>query len=96
MLYNFRSSLVCCQRSICLVLRKEKRKRDEQFIESQRGAIHKFFPASNNARVDGTEVHGLDLDQGQELDHNLNSEVDVNDNEDATGEQNLNEDSAEE
>ena len=25
MLYNFRSSLVCCQRSICLVLRKEKK-----------------------------------------------------------------------
>jgi len=41
------------------VLRKEKkRKQEDQFIESQRGALHRFFPVSSNAQDS--------QDQGQE------------------------------
>jgi hypothetical protein len=35
---------------------KEKRKLEDQFRESQKGAIHKFFPTSTNA--------GVNQDQG--------------------------------
>jgi hypothetical protein len=61
------------------VLRKgKKRKQEEQFAESQRGALHKFFPISSNAEVS--------QDQGLE-DHTLIAEVDPNER--ATEEQNL-------
>lgn len=69
--------------------KRNKRKREERFIESQKGAIHKFFSASSSV-VPGDNPEEVDdtQDQEQESDHNLNAEVDVN--EDATREQNLN------
>jgi len=45
-----------CLRSICQV--EKKRKQENQLIESQKGALHKFFPVTNNV------VAGQD--QGQE------------------------------
>ncbi|XP_062182263.1 uncharacterized protein LOC133886585 [Phragmites australis] len=70
--------------------KRKKRKREDQFIESQKGAIHKFFSISSNV-VSGDNPEDIDdcstEDQGQEPNHNLNAEVDVN--EDGTGEQNL-------
>ena len=64
------------------MLRKgKKRKREDQFIESQKGAIHKFFSVSSNV-VPGDNPEEVDdcstEDQGQEPNHNLNAEVDVN------------------
>ena len=65
--------------------KRKKRKREEQFIESQRGALHKFFLASSN--VDVNEKQGQEPDHNQEPDYNLNAEAKVN--RDATWEQNL-------
>ena len=62
-----------CLRSICQV--EKKRKQENQLIESQKGALHKFFPVSSNAEAS--------QDQGQE------HIAEVNTNEDATVEQNL-------
>jgi hypothetical protein len=41
----------CCLRSICWVLKKEEEKQEDQFVESQRGALDKFFAVSCNAQV---------------------------------------------
>ncbi|KAJ1273372.1 hypothetical protein BS78_06G274900 [Paspalum vaginatum] len=56
--------------------KRKKRKRDAQFIESQRGAMLKFIWVSSNKD-----------DKGQKPDHNLDAQVGVD--KDATGEQNL-------
>ena len=56
--------------------KSNKRKREEQFIESQRGALHKFFLTSSN--VDVNEEQGQEPDHEQEPDHNLNAEAEVN------------------
>jgi hypothetical protein len=31
--------------------KRKKRKQEDQFVESQRGALHKFFAVSSNAEV---------------------------------------------
>lgn len=31
--------------------KREKRKQEDQFVESQRGAVHKFFLVSSNAEI---------------------------------------------
>nr|TKV99675.1 hypothetical protein SEVIR_8G058800v2 [Setaria viridis] len=38
--------------------KRKKRKQEDQFVESQRGALHKFFPVTNNVEISE--------DQGQE------------------------------
>ena len=78
--------LECYLRSICRDLRKgKKRKQDERLVESQKGALHKFFQPSSNA--DLNEDQEQEPDEMQENDHNLNAEVQANEN--VGGEQNL-------
>jgi len=78
--------LECYLRSICRDLRKgKKRKQDERLVESQKGALHKFFQLSSNA--DLNEDQEQEPDEMQENDHNLNAEVQANEN--VGGEQNL-------
>jgi hypothetical protein len=74
------------------VLKKEKeRKQDDRFIESQRGALHKFFSVSGNANANVNEDQGdepvMSDDHEPQHDHNLNAEVEVN--EDNIVEENL-------
>ena len=61
---------------------KRKWKRVEvQFIESQKGAIHKFFSASSSVVPDNNPIDALDIEeQGQQqVNDNLSEEVDAND-----------------
>ena len=51
----------------------KKKKKDEQLVESQRVALHKFFQPSSN--TDLNEDQGQEPDEMQENDHNLNAEV---------------------
>jgi hypothetical protein len=79
--------LECCLRNIYLVLKNEKkRKQDDQFVESKRGALHKFFSVSGNANIneDQGDEPVLPDDLEPRHDHNLNVEVEVNS--DAIGE----------
>jgi len=68
--------LECYLRSICRDLRKGKKKQDERLVESQKGALHKFFQPSSNA--DLNEDQEQEPDEMQENDHNLNAEVQAN------------------
>ncbi|KAJ1283327.1 hypothetical protein BS78_03G119900 [Paspalum vaginatum] len=67
--------------------KRKKRKQEDQFIESQKGALHKFFSASSNANVNVEQGQQSGPSQEPEHDHNLNVEVRVSD--DVMGEQNL-------
>jgi hypothetical protein len=77
--------------------KRNKRKRDAQIVESQRGALHKFFVGSSNVDVNEVEGQGHESDHGQhesdhsqhesdhgqqEHDQNLNAEVQVNEDDD--------------
>ena len=59
--------------------RKQKRVED-QFIESQKGAIHKFFSASSSVVPDENPVDALDIEeqgqQQQQVNDNLSEQVD--------------------
>ena len=71
---------------------KRKRKRvEDQFIESQKGAIHKFFSASSIVVPDDNPVDALDIEeqgqQHQQVNDNLSERVD--DIDDATENKNL-------
>ena len=70
--------------------RKQKRVED-QFIESQKGAIHKFFSASSSVVPDDNPVDALDIEeqgqQHQQVNDNLSERVD--DIDDATENKNL-------
>jgi hypothetical protein len=72
-----------------MLKKKKKRKQDDQFVESQRGTLHKFFSVSGNANVneDQGDEHVLPGNHEPQHDHNLNAEVEVN--ADAIGEQSL-------
>jgi hypothetical protein len=77
--------------------KRNKRKHDAQIVESQRGALHKFFVGSSNVDVNEVEGQGHESDHGQhesdhsqhesdhgqqEYDQNLNAEVQVNEDDD--------------
>ena len=71
---------------------KRKWKRVEvQFIESQKGAIHKFFLASSSVVPNDIPVDALDIEeqgqQHQQVNDNLSEQVD--DIDDATENENL-------
>ena len=71
---------------------KRNRKRvEDQFIESQKGAIHKFFSASSIVVPDDNPVDALDIEeqgqQHQQVNDNLSEQVD--DIDDATENENL-------
>jgi len=70
--------------------RKQKRVED-QFIESQKGAIHKFFLVSSSVMPDDNPVDALDIEeqgqQHQQVNDNLSEQVD--DIDDATENKNL-------
>ena len=59
--------------------RKQKRVED-QFIESQKGAIHKFFLASSSVMPDDNPVDALNIEeqgqQQQQVNDNLSEQVD--------------------
>jgi hypothetical protein len=57
------------------VLKKEKRKQDDQFVELRRSAWHKFFSVSGNANVneDQWDEPVLPDDHEPQHDHNLNA-----------------------
>jgi len=62
--------------------RKRKRKKlADQFVESQRGGIHKFFSASSSVAPIDNPVDALDIEeQGQQqVNDNLTEQVDAND-----------------
>ncbi|KAG6407688.1 hypothetical protein SASPL_130685 [Salvia splendens] len=67
--------------------KRKKRKQDELFVESQRGALDKFFSVSSNVNVN--EDQGQKSGHEQEHDHNLAAEVEVNEDATAPGEQSL-------
>ena len=64
--------------------KRKKRKHGDQLIESQRGALHKFFASSSNVDVNEVQgqdsiLDGPDRDHGQQEhdrdpDHNLHAE----------------------
>ena len=56
----------------------KKEKKDEQLVESQRVALHKFFQPSSN--TDLNEDQGQEPDEIQENGHNLNAKVKANEN----------------
>lgn len=58
--------------------KRKKRKQDDWLIESQRGALRKFFQPSSNADLNEDQVQ--EPDEMQENDHNLNAEVQANEN----------------
>ena len=70
--------------------RKQKRVED-QFIESQKGAIHKFFSTSSSVVPGDNPVDALDIEeqwqQHQQVNDNLSEQVD--DIDDATENENL-------
>jgi hypothetical protein len=68
-------------------LKRNKRKREDQFIESQKGAIHKFFSTPTNVDCDPSDNPEVDDTHDDESEQNFNDEVHIN--EDCTGEQNL-------
>nr|TKW25065.1 hypothetical protein SEVIR_3G092000v2 [Setaria viridis] len=69
--------------------KRKKRKQEDQFVESQRDVLHKFFPVSNNAEVgqdQGQEhVAEVDANEGATEEHNLDVEADANDHTQAPG-----------
>ena len=72
----------------------QKRKRkgvEDQFIESQKGAIYKFFSTSSSVVPDDNPVDALDIEeqgqQQQQVNDNLSEQVD--DIDDATENENL-------
>ncbi|KAG6434835.1 hypothetical protein SASPL_106479 [Salvia splendens] len=67
--------------------KRKKRKQDELFVESQRGALDKFFSVSSNVSVN--EDQGQESGHEQEHDHNLAAKVEVNEDATAPGEQSL-------
>jgi hypothetical protein len=70
--------------------KRKKRKHEDQLVESQKGALHKFFNIDVN-EVEGQESDPADdhtqQDHDHERDHNLNAEGDIS--EDGSMEENL-------
>ena len=58
--------------------KRAKRKRVNQFVESQRGAINKFFQASSSVHVNNNN-QTQEQDPRQDDDLNLNADLEVND-----------------
>ena len=62
--------------------KRNKRKREEQLIESQKGALHNFFQATSNAEVtqDQRQEFGAEVDpnEGATEEQNLDDEANAN------------------
>ena len=43
--------------------KRKQRRVEDQFIESQKGSIHKFFPASSSVVPDDNPVDALDIEE---------------------------------
>jgi hypothetical protein len=63
--------------------KRNKRKRKDQFIESQKGVIHKFLTPTN-IDCDPSDNLEVDITHGVEPEQNFNDEIHIN--EDCTGE----------
>ena len=63
--------------------KKKKRKQQDQLVESQRGALDKFFSVSSNGEASqdqGQEhVAEVDANEGATVEQNLDVEADAND-----------------
>lgn len=57
--------------------KKKKRKRENQFIESQRGALNKYFPTTSTVDVNNNNQR-QESDPGQEDEHNSNADPEAN------------------
>ena len=57
--------------------KRNKRKRENQFIESQKGALNKYFPSASSDDVNNNN-QGQEADPGQDDDHNSNADLEVN------------------
>jgi hypothetical protein len=57
---------------------KKKRKLDNQFIESKRGALNKYFPAKNSVDVNNNNNQRPISDSGQDHEDNIGRDLEVN------------------
>jgi hypothetical protein len=59
--------------------KRNKRKRDLELIESQKGALKRYFPAASKIGVNDDNQSGeSDSEPGQDDDHNSNVDHEVN------------------
>jgi hypothetical protein len=58
--------------------KRNKRKWEDQFIESQNGAIHKFFSTPTNVDCDPNDNPEVDVTHDDEPEQNFNDEVHIN------------------
>ena len=57
--------------------KRNKRKRDNWLIESQKGALNKFFPSASSVDVNNNNQR-QEPDPGEDDDHNSNADLEVN------------------
>ena len=57
--------------------KRNKRKRENRFIESQKGALNKFFPSASSVDVNNNNQR-QEPDPGEDDDHNSNADLEVN------------------
>jgi hypothetical protein len=57
--------------------KKKKRKRENELIESQRGALNKYFPSTSSVDVNNN-TQRQESDPGQDDEHNTNVDHEVN------------------
>ena len=57
--------------------KRNKRKRENQFIESQKYALNKYFPSASSADIDNNNQR-QEPDTGEDDDHNSNADLEVN------------------
>jgi hypothetical protein len=58
--------------------KKKKRKRENQLIESQRGALNKYFPSTSSVDINNNNQR-QESHPGQDDEHNTNADLEVND-----------------
>ena len=58
--------------------KRKKRKRENELIETQRGALNRYFPAASSVDVNET-IQRQESEVGQDEDHNSNVDHEVND-----------------
>ena len=57
--------------------KRNKRKRDNQFAESQKGALNKFFPSASSGDINNNNQR-REPDPKEADDHNSNADLEVN------------------